>query len=485
VGRWPWHQILRSVAATAIAAAAAQAAEIQLNVSTEADQESIRIVSGPGIGRWAAVWESELPTNAGIFLRIFDADGVPLGDEQRVNVYTNGAVSDPAIAANEDGVFVAYSALSIDGSGYGVAFRRFDVDGDALDAQDMPVNTITNGPQFRPEVAASPDGSFAVVFCGWSGADQDIYLRRFSDAGIALDPVEVRVNALGNDGVTLGDQGHPGVSFKPNGGFVVVYEDRYWGRTHGVRFDASGTSLQSPSEPPGARQFDLAPTLAGEQTDPAVCGLENGGFVVALNVETNSPADRRVHAVTFALNGVSQGAFLVGAHTNRWEDARLAGLAAGGFVAAWQAVGEGSDGTNEGWSVHTQRFGPTGTPYNVAHRVNETNSDDQDSPRVAAAGDDYAIAWRSHGQDGSGYGGFYTDFAAPSQTALGITPGDDNLPGVAFPSAPYEIYGVESSTDLVSWSLLFLTNSPTDVLDFMDDSAPFYSRRFFRAWQYP
>ncbi len=101
------------------------------------------------------------------------ADVAPDGPEFQVNTYTTGDQTEPKVAADGSGRFVvvwqsgSYYGSGPDGSGYGVAARRFDTAGTPAGAEFV-VNTYTAGPQESPDVAAAPGGDFLVA---WQGGD--------------------------------------------------------------------------------------------------------------------------------------------------------------------------------------------------------------------------------------------------------------------------------------------------------------------------
>src|SRR4029077_17856628 len=83
------------------------------------------------------------------------ADVAPEGPEFQVNTYTTGDQTEPKVAADGSGRFVvvwqsaSYYGSGPDGSGHGVAARRFDAAGTPAGAE-FAVNTYTAGPQESP-----------------------------------------------------------------------------------------------------------------------------------------------------------------------------------------------------------------------------------------------------------------------------------------------------------------------------------------------
>ncbi len=147
--------------------------------------------------------------------RHFDGAGTPVGSEFRVNSYTTGTQSNPAIAAGPAGQFVVtwWSSFQ-DGSGYGMVGRRF---GDlifadsfesgglfawsasATDGGDLSVspNAAVGGP--GQGLQAMVNDTAAIYVEDDSPADEDRYRARFYfdthgfDPGVAQGHVRTRI----------------------------------------------------------------------------------------------------------------------------------------------------------------------------------------------------------------------------------------------------------------------------------------------------
>ena len=73
----------------------------------------------------------------------------------------------------------------------------------------------------------------------------------------------------------------------------------------------------------------------------------------------------------------------------------------GDFTVVWESYGE--DGSS--WGVFGQRFDPNGAKLGGEFQVNTYTNAQQVDPKIAMdPTGDFAVAWSSNGQDGSGYG---------------------------------------------------------------------------------
>lgn len=87
----------------------------------------------------------------------------------------------------------------------------------------------------------------------------------------------------------------------------------------------------------------------------------------------------------------------------------VAADAAGNFVVAWDSVGQ--DGSISG--IYARLYDRNGQPRGAEFQVNTYTDDRQTLPAVAMDEDgDFAVVWRSSGQDGEGGGIFAQRFAA-------------------------------------------------------------------------
>ena len=248
-------------------------AEFQVNTYTTGIQfpEGARAVASDGSGNFVVVWTSYSGGDYSVFGQRFNASGIPQGSEFPVNTYTTGAQGAPAVASDANGNFVVvWKSNGQDGSGFGVFGRRFNASGVAL-ASEFRVNTYTTSNQGSPRVASDPNGNFVVVW--WSphdGSGYGAFGRRFNASGVAQGN-EFQLNSY-----TTGNQYAHGVAVDASGSFVVVWmgqgQDGDGYGVFGQRFNASGVSQGS--------EFRVNTYTTGSQGDASVASDANGNFVV-------------------------------------------------------------------------------------------------------------------------------------------------------------------------------------------------------------
>jgi len=456
-----------------LAQGASGAGDTQINSTQSQDQEHGGVAQLAN-GTLVFVYEDESSgTNSQILTRRFNPNLVPVGPETRVNVSTNEERSEPVVAALTGGRFVvAYTAANLDGDNYAVAFRRYDANGSALDTADVQANSLISGAQFHPQMAALTNGGFVLVWTGQSLTNQNVFYRRFDVNGSALEPNDVLANGLGNQSVTSGDQGDPAVAVLKDGSFVICYSDRSGGDVYGVRIGSDGTAFDAPGGLAGQKQFRINGATVFDQTSPAISALTNGGFVVTYSSETNgTAASRRVLGRTFSAAGVGGSENQLGAHANRWQAARLSTLANGDFVAAWQAYGEGVNADTNSWAIFAQRFSSDGTPRFLPLRVNMVNTNDQDRPFLTFLQDgNYVIAWESFGQDSSRSGIFAQTMLLNQELLPGVLTILPSVPSggakITFNGPAGRWYQLQGAVNLPVWSGLLTTNPPSGAFEF-------------------
>lgn len=111
----------------------------------------------------------------------FAADGTPQGSEFVANADTSTAAGlfngGNALTVRDDGSFVV--AWSTNYTGADLKLREFDSSGTALTANDVTVNTTTDGVHVEPSMAARSGGRFVVAwtnrysYSSYSGGDSD------------------------------------------------------------------------------------------------------------------------------------------------------------------------------------------------------------------------------------------------------------------------------------------------------------------------
>jgi 6-phosphogluconolactonase (cycloisomerase 2 family) len=172
-------------------------------------------VAADAAGRFMVIWTRESPATTGVFGRVFDDDGAPVGGEFQVNTTPIDDYITVGIDADGMGRFVTAWQSSDEIRG-----RRFNGTGTALGAE-FQVSSTSSYANFGPKVAADAAGNFVVV---WSGPDP-------SDGGVRGQQFDSAENPLGGEfqvnTFTAGYQRLASVASGASGDFVVTWQSYY------------------------------------------------------------------------------------------------------------------------------------------------------------------------------------------------------------------------------------------------------------------
>jgi Ca2+-binding RTX toxin-like protein len=258
----------------------------EIKVTTNGNS-SLALVTALNDGGWVTTW-SALNGNGGdgsdIYQQRYDQSGVKSGDETLVNSYTTGQQIEYATAALADGGWiVTWTSTEDVSSGGDIYQQRYDADGDPASLETR-VNTATGDLQAESSVTALSDGGWLVT---WSSSDgtyhiPSIHQQRYDETGAAV----------GGDTLVSTDsangQGNPCVAALADGGWVVVWEayNAQDGDGEGIfqqRYDADGNAIGG--------QYRITDNGTGDQRQPAVTALSDGGWVVSWTSDTGSDGD--------------------------------------------------------------------------------------------------------------------------------------------------------------------------------------------------
>ena len=208
----------------------------------------------------------------GIFARLINRDGELLTGAVKLSGATADKAARAAVAANADGTFLVAWDACCDGDRTGVFARLLDADGAPLGAE-FRLNSRTAGYQNRPAVAANEAGEFLVA---WQGSFEEVLDSRIwgqvVDAGGSLLGPELQVS-LGEHG---GDaQVAPAVAALPGGGWFVAWIDYRMPfpiGAFGVELDALGS--------PAAAEIEINDRKVGSQFKIFVAARGQGDLLV-------------------------------------------------------------------------------------------------------------------------------------------------------------------------------------------------------------
>lgn len=312
-----------------------------------------------------------LPVDTDVYARIFSPTGTAIGNSFQLNLQPNAAEGVPTLTPLSSGGFAAsWSALNyssaydiLDGNIYA---SIFDADG-LTTTGDFKVNNLTFGLGVRPVMTTLTDGRLVVIWDGTdiAGGDQS----GLGISGQILNSDGTKIGGVFTVNTTVRNaQDDPDVIATPDGGFVVVWNDFLSGSVT-QKYNIRGRIYDADGQPRG-QDITIEQAL-GSQRDASLAVLDNGLLAIAWTDESGQAGDpsTAVKARLFNLTtGLPEGeTFLVNTTIiNTQEDPSISALPGGRFVVSWtDSSGRGGDGS--GSSIKSTIF-----KANLAPEVSET-----------------------------------------------------------------------------------------------------------------
>ncbi len=389
--------------ATAPRPGTARADDVQVNTYIWGFQERPAVALDAD-GDFVVVWESlgSAGTDSWDFSiqgRRFGADGSSAGGQFQVNTYTTGDQVRPAVAMDAGGGFVVVWQSTV--GGIDIQAQRFAADGSPRGGQ-FRVNTFTGGFNTWPAVEVDADGDCVVIWESSvsAGPDPDFSIqgRRFAADGSPTGG-QFQVNTS-----TTNSQRRPAAAMDADGDFVVVWDSFGSAGTdsdasiQGQRFAADGS--------PAGFQFQINSYIRSSQWVAAVAMDADGDFVVTWESRGSFGTDRSATSIQgqrYAADGSATGGqFQVNTATASYQvNSSVAMDGDGDFVVAWVSV-TSYTGYVEDLDIRSQRFAADGSRLRGELQVNTYTTSEQNYPSVALAGDgDLIVVWDSWGSGGT------------------------------------------------------------------------------------
>ena len=414
---------------------------------------------------FVATWSAAPAGQFAIFGQVFDANGQPTDGQFQISQPTpvetfQHAFYSPVATLADGGYVVLFREDDPLGS---------EIRGQRYDSANLPVggSFAVSGESMLtdwPDVAATPDGGFVATWMSYdsSGQDLDIYARRFGADGSALsDVIAVSEDAPGfffqNDYL-------PAVAATGDGSFAVVWdaEDH---STPGIndrimlrRFNADGTAqggiLVLTDEE--ARAFLL-------DSNPDVAALSNGAFAAVWdgwNVsDPNDILGRIIGGGEFVTNpgvpvALNISATLTDTDGSEFLTLTISGVPAGGMLSAGTHDGNGTWTLTPGELAGLMFTPPAGSDEDVTLTVTATATEFSNGSQASTAHSFTVVVNPvNHAPDitgGDTTGLVYEDGARVARGQLAASDADGTIPSWAIGATP--MFGFASVDAAGAWT---------------------------------
>lgn len=326
-------------------------------------------------GNLTVVWSSrrQQAGQYGVYAQRFAPNGVAIGAETCINLWTqshqwlpavaSGCLQDPETEESSAVQWVVWQSHGQDGHAGSIVARRFDGDFDG--GSEILVNQQWEGHQADPVIAVSPAGRALIL---WTSMPP------------SLERSVIRARLLGASGEPLGDefgiggdegfhQTIPSAAFRCDGSFAVSYavRDIESGLPAGIRmqrFDATGATVGEPVNVSGEPK--------ASQIEPVIAAVFGGYIVAWLDAESDG-SDYGVLARRLTREGKPLGEpFVVNTATEGPQNAAAIAVAADGrFAIAYNSADDDESG------VFAQLFAVDGKRIGEEFRVTRHSSGKQ------------------------------------------------------------------------------------------------------------
>lgn len=378
--------------------------EFQVNSTATNDQKASSTTSLPG-GGFVVVWESSQTGSADVMAQIFDASGMPVGAEFRVNSKVAGV---PDVITLTDGSFVV-SYHSWEGGvdivhtqHYGYTYdEKGNITGAIAVGDDQQISQAGQQINRNAVMTSLDDGGYMLVWQSKNGGSSEwqVYSAQYDAHGQQIPGSQMQVASVGYNGansaskanVTALGEGLVGITYARNTTQGDVY------------FRIYDTKTQTYGEEVRANQ-----TTTGTQGTPNVAKLANGNFVVTWDSNDNTGMDQSEWGAwgrIYSPQGEAvSNEFLMNSFTPKSQlQPTVIYRPGGGFVTLYlsQADIEPGGGT---YGVYAQFFDDAGHRIGQEIRVHQLMKGDQWSPDGTFLDDGRLfVTWTDTGVgDGSG-----------------------------------------------------------------------------------
>jgi hypothetical protein len=202
--------------------------EFEVNIMSDCRYPDVAIDTN---GNFAVVWMQDKNNNS-IISRLYNTDGTARTEPFKINSVSFRSITSPSIAMNDSGHFaVAWDGDPNRASEDDIHARLYDPNGTPI-CEQFVVNTTCDGPQQDPRIDLNNNQDFVIVWNSETDSDvnkKDIFVQRFNQLGQPIGG-ELQINSF-----VEGEQKYPAIAIGQEGKSVVVWQsDKQDGSHYGI-----------------------------------------------------------------------------------------------------------------------------------------------------------------------------------------------------------------------------------------------------------
>ena len=335
-----------------------------------------------------------------MFTMSLTAGVIPDGGEHGMVVGSGGHQSGPSVALWSVGGLVAWENSSSTGTKR-IAVQALNGQGRGTGSVQVISQNVDRVNDTDPMIAQVDESTAVVVWSSGRRGNSDVYLALVARNGARLGEIQ-QVNQQASR-----NQGEPAVGVSADGTIMVVWEsDQQDGDGSGVYgriYNSAGVSQGG--------ELPLNQTTAGNQSQPAVEGLDENRFLVSW---VSGVIAGRNSVGGLKLRSQVKGRFYRGGSAQRNEFA----ISGNDVIVQSPSTHLSADGRlHAGWMQRTEinsqdKFdiwgvtldSASGVPAGNPAKINQYSSGEQLHPQIVSQGGEVVYVWESVGQDLGGHG---------------------------------------------------------------------------------
>ncbi len=394
--------------------------EFQVNSHVPNDQRVPHLATD-AVGRSVVVWQSRNQDSSvwSIFGQRLNADGIPIGNEFPVNVFTGGTQDGQRVSMLPDGRFaVIWNGWDRTSQSPVIQMRRFGADGLPAGG-DRRLSDDVSDLQILPSIALLEDGAVAAVWDGRRiiGTNFNVLLRYFDAQDQPLGPVRTA------NQFTDTAQRNAAMAMNQRGDKVVAWQSA---QQDGDDWGIFARCLSFGGV--GGEEFLVNQTTRGGQVRPRIAMAEGGQFAITW-YDNNGRNSFEYRRVMVRLYGADCQPLTAELQVNQFDEGiqdlpEISLDGHGVFVVVWQSFPP--EFSEQG--IYGRRLSPEGRFLGDEFRISQEQVAYQDFPAVTGLPDGgFLAAWETLGQDGSGFGIYARRFFGPDSAEIVIESGADQV----------------------------------------------------------